>query len=306
MRHFARLTSALFGISLLVVTAGLLVGWLLPASVLAIDPLRRGSRDLALLDYGRRLIAPLTHSAAYERSPAWSPDGAQLAYLAVSDGQQTLWLMQANGFGRRALITSAAGDPDTAALAWSPDGRALAFTAQVSDPARQAIFVLDLETGQQRQITISGINASAPAWSPDGRALAFSWSPVANQEIFVADVNALDLPISTTHVLRRLTSDPGLDSMPAWSPDGRSIAFFSTRDGDSNIYVIDLASGGLQRVTSDPARDTAPFWSPEGHLLFRSYRAQEWAIYRAGSPCGEGGCASERLLSGDFNAAWRP
>jgi TolB protein len=62
---------------------------------------------------------------------------------------------------------------------------------------------------------------------------------------------------------RRLTRNPAEDAEPAWSPNGRSIAFDSSRDGNSEVYVMNADGTGQRRLTQDPADDFFPVWSPE-------------------------------------------
>lgn len=73
--------------------------------------------------------------------------------------------------------------------------------------------------------------------------------------------------------VRQLTDGPGNDMKPAWSPDGRRVAFFSDRDGKEDIYVVDADGRNLRRLTTDPADDREPAWSPDGRrIAFASER----------------------------------
>jgi len=63
---------------------------------------------------------------------------------------------------------------------------------------------------------------------------------------------------------RALTRNSADDSDPAWSPNGRSIAFTTTRDGNSEVYVMNPDGSGQRRLTRDPAEDSFPVWSPGG------------------------------------------
>jgi len=77
----------------------------------------------------------------------------------------------------------------------------------------------------------------------------------------------------------RLTTDPS-DTAPAWSPDGKRVAFISARSGNWELYLIDAAGGKETRLTDNRAVDVAPTWSPNGkQLAFLSNREGGWAIY---------------------------
>ena len=71
-----------------------------------------------------------------------------------------------------------------------------------------------------------------------------------------------------------LVADPAEDRSPALSRDGRQVAFTSTRDGNAEIYVINVDGTGLQRVTNDPHEDDQPAWSPDGSLIAFARQAQ--------------------------------
>jgi TolB protein len=103
--------------------------------------------------------------------------------------------------------------------------------------------------------------------------IAFTSTRDGNWEIYVMNPDGSDL--------RRMTTEPGLDIHPAWSPDGSRLAFVSNRDGNNEIYVMS-ADGSVQRVTNDPGDDQGPAWLPDGKALtFHSYRGGSgWDLYR--------------------------
>jgi Tol biopolymer transport system component len=77
----------------------------------------------------------------------------------------------------------------------------------------------------------------------------------------------------------RVTKDPS-DTAPVWSPDGKKIAFISARNGNWELFVVDVATGKEQRLTDNRAADVGPAWSPDGKkLAFLSNRERAWAIY---------------------------
>src|SRR5215510_9504244 len=82
-----------------------------------------------------------------------------------------------------------------------------------------------------------------------------------------------DSPAPQQRKLWQLTFDPGLESEPTWSPDGRMIAYSSDRSGNFDIWVQPVGEGNPARVTTSEAHDWQPDWAPEGNLLvFRSER----------------------------------
>ncbi len=77
----------------------------------------------------------------------------------------------------------------------------------------------------------------------------------------------------------RLT-DNGNDVRPVWAPDGRSVVFMSTRDGDMELYRLSLVDGSLLQLTDDPAQDGLPAVSPDSNLVvFASDRGGSWRLY---------------------------
>lgn len=82
--------------------------------------------------------------------------------------------------------------------------------------------------------------------------------------------------------LKRLTRDPAAEENPAWSPDGRSIVFSSTRTGKGDIYLMDADGGNLRQITSHPAYEGAPRFSPDGRfVVFEGERDGRSEIFRA-------------------------
>jgi Tol biopolymer transport system component len=156
-------------------------------------------------------------------TPAWSPDGHEIAY-----GGPGIYVMGADGNGRRRL-TRSVGDVQPA---WSPDGRKLAFSRDLFD-----IYVMSAHGTRLRRVAQT--DAGRPTWSADGRKIAFdSDYPTGSYEIYVMNANG-------SHK-RRLKRNNADTADPAWSPNGRRIAFESDHTGSFEIYVIS-ANGSNQR-----------------------------------------------------------
>ncbi len=151
--------------------------------------------------------------------------------------------------------------------AWSPDSRQLVFTDVRSD-----LFFIprpDFEHGDTAfsiddatLIIRSRTQIGAPVWSPDGAYIAYQ------------DERQLYVVTTDGSATRTLISTPDATARdPAWSPDSRHIAFVVDRDGNPEIYVVDVATGALMRITNHPDHDLAPLWSPDGtRLVFLSDR----------------------------------
>ncbi|MBL8156644.1 MAG: PD40 domain-containing protein [Anaerolineae bacterium] len=288
-----RPTAALWGVALLLTAAALLLGRGLPTEEWALDPVIYAIRAVLLLDTRRDLTVRLTQPTVDGISPAWSPDGAQLAYMTIGLSEQQVIVIDAHGGNQRVRFSGPPGDANSGSIAWSPDGTHLAFTGLLD--GRQVIYLDDLDSPDAPQpLTGAFTNALWPTFSADGRELAFSWAPAANQEIFVAELGSVVMPISSDTQLTRVTHDYNLDSFPAWSPDGRWLAFTSDRQGNSEIYVVpaaclsspDPCDARMKRLTDHIARDILPTWSPDGkRLLFTSNRTGIWQVYVLDAKC---------------------
>jgi dipeptidyl aminopeptidase/acylaminoacyl peptidase len=131
-------------------------------------------------------------------------------------------------------------------------------------------------------VTNGAANDELPAWSPGWTWLTFVSDRTGNADIFAirADCNAVRSDERDCGLVQ-LTDDPADDLLPAWSPDGRWIAFVSTRDGNPEIYLMRRDGSDLRRLTDDPGGDWRPAWLPDGSgLVFTSNRAGSNDLYR--------------------------
>jgi TolB protein len=197
----------------------------------------------------------LTHDNAHEKSPAWSPDGRQIAFLATG-----VKVVNADGSGLRRLTRNGW---EASTPAWSPDGRQIAFVSRRD--YNLEIYAMSADGSRQRRLTRNAWRDSDPVWSPDGRQIAF----VSNWQVWVMNADGSGQ--------RRLTHNGARNFAPAWSPDGQRIVF-ERRVGRVN-YGRCNACGRASRFEvwvanpdgSQPrmlARDGAqPSWSPDGEKL---------------------------------------
>lgn len=150
----------------------------------------------------------------------------------------------------------------------SPDGSSVAFDARPGSDDYRILF-RDL-SGQERQFRYQ-IFGELAAWSPDGERLVLRSDPYGLGGLWIS--NRDDSGYA------RLTGN-GSDSFPAWSPDGRSIAFSRLVDGNLDIYTINVDGTNLQRLTTALGQDTLPTYAPNGDIFFRSERGGRWSIWR--------------------------
>jgi TolB protein len=156
------------------------------------------------------------------------------------------------------------------------------------------LIVADADGMNPRVVTESQEPLMSPAWSPDGQSLAYV--------SFEERLPTIYVQVLKTGERRQVSARAGVNQAPAWSPDGKKLALtLSTRDGNLDIYILDLATQAITRITDDPGIDTEPQWSNDGqNLYFTSDRAGGPQIYRIGIHPGD---KPRRLtFQGSYNA----
>lgn len=196
--------------------------------------------DIYVMDADGDNVRRLTNHRSQDRSPSWSPDGRSIAFSSVrdaddgNDGYYEIYVMDSSGDNLRNLTNHPSDDENPT---WSPDGRSIAFDSDrdgIGD-----IYAMDADGGNVRRLTNHRKQDRSPSWSPDGRSIAFSSlrdsDPAIegiNPEIYVMDADGGNV--------RRLTSHNDWDFAPSWSPDSRSVVFYSNRGDNRDVYVIEV------------------------------------------------------------------
>lgn len=226
-------------------------------------------------------------------SPELSPDGSRFMFFSERDLFSIDLFLAETATGKVIRkITDTATDQHFESLqflgsagAWDPSGAR--FVVPAISKGKGILAILNANTGnRERTIEIEGADEVLnPTWSQDGRRIAFSGLVGGFNDLFVHDLQA-----NTT---RRLTSDAFAELDPAFSPDGRSIAFATDRFttkldvldiGDPRIAVMDIETGAVREVGGFAgAKNIGPQWTPDGRsLFFLSDREGVTNVYRLG------------------------
>ncbi len=193
--------------------------------------------------------------------PVWSPDGRYIAFSRFTKEEHGIshgiYIVSAIGGAERKLF---AGLPAHPPLDWSPDGRFIAFTAKEKET--YSLFLLSLETLETRKLSEPPAEHQdwGPAFSPDGKQLAFVRQNSDLGDIFIMAANGGEP--------RRLTFDhAAIPTSPAWTRDGQSIVFSSTRSSIPTLWRIPFKGGSPVQVPQVGVVTMHPSVSPKGHRL---------------------------------------
>ena len=234
--------------------------------------------------------------------PRISPDGRVCAYVVTtidrdeSTYMSAIWMVPVDGSEPPRRFSF--GTRRDASPRWAPDGRRLAFVSNRDDEKAAQLYVIPIEGGEAVKLTDLKESVEDVAWSPDGTRIAFTarvrdseyeeeddrkraprritglmyklenvgWTFDRRRQIFVVPADASAEP-------RQITDGDFEHNGPAWSPDGKRIAFSAARHRDwdikgaSDIYVVGARGGRPRKLTATDANCAQPSWSPDGRRI---------------------------------------
>jgi Tol biopolymer transport system component/serine/threonine protein kinase len=234
---------------------------------IAFQNVERTKFSVKVVNVATRAVTALTDGRFHDLNPVWSHSGKHIYFSSDRGGGLNIWRMEvsANGTPIGAPQQVTMGSGQDLQLAMSPTGEQLAFAIlrQNADLWRLPVSPqTGSATGNPEEVVASTREDSRGAWSPDGTQIAYNSN-------------------------RQVTEGPGGDFQPQWSPDGKRLVFFSSRAGNADIWLVDVATSALTQLTSNRALDINPFFSPDGsHIAFqsdRSGRLEVWVMKSDGS-----------------------
>jgi len=217
-------------------------------------PVTGGPADilLTLLD-GRPATRPARGPDGFaNHSPAISPDGTKIAFTSNQGGQTgyvDVWVVNRDGTGARNLTPNTPRSSEGAPT-WSPNGQSIAFTSDRT--GTNQIFVMNADGTGVRRITFAE-KCDRPTWS-NLNFIAYTLEKPGAKDIAVTDLSRMDMKV--------LTDGFGSNEQPTVAPNGRHVAFVTTRFGKRQIAVVDYPTGKNYRQLTTQGNNTYPNWSP--------------------------------------------
>jgi TolB protein len=251
----------------------------------------RGVKEIYISDYDGENQRRVTTGRSLNITPRWSPDARSIAYTSYRHGAPNIFI---SNIYQGTLDELTKGNAENWLPAWSPDGTRIAFSSPRSGNAE--IYVVNRDGTNLRQITNNPGIDTTPTWSPSGTQIAFVSDRTGTPQIYVVGADGLDLRKITSESyadrptwspapyneiaytsrtgpgndikvkdlasgeVRQLTFGEGTNESPAFAPNGRHIAFMSTRSGKAQIFIIARDGKNLKQVTK-AGNNYQPDWS---------------------------------------------
>ncbi|MGZ4808601.1 MAG: S9 family peptidase [Thermoanaerobaculia bacterium] len=241
-------------------------------------------------------VVRLTRSEGNDAEPAWSPDGRRIAFDSDRENRKGLWLLDPNG-GEPWELTHEAGSISN--FEWSPDSKSIAFVmgdpksaederrTKERDDAHVAgegsrqwhLYIIDVESQRVRRMTRGAFSVDHPSWSPDGKRIVIERMPANGAgDWFRTDLYTLSTEVAcdpnSCPNMTPIVVRPGADAYGHFSPDGKSIAFFSTGGvfdwlHETELYVVPANGGTPRLITHDYNRQPGSIlWTADSRSIY--------------------------------------
>jgi Tol biopolymer transport system component len=250
-------------------------------------------------EFAKKMTDHTEDDSNINMAPTLSPDGDKLVYISDKDQYTNIFLMSA--IDGEILATLVEGQTISefeyvhsfrSQMCWSPDSKYISFTAKAGD--QDALFIFDVnekEIVKRFKFSLDGLYS--PTWSPDGKQIVFVGLKDAKSNLYMLDnVDEIIKDDTEDYEIKNLMDDEWDERHPAWSPDGKYLAFSSDRiDGENpefvnfkygqyDIFLMDMETHNVRRVIKHKAKDQYPVWLPDGDkIAFVSDRDNSENLY---------------------------
>jgi len=278
--------------------------------------------DLFIVDIESKNVVQLTNNSNSKLtniSPMASHTGDKLAFIVAENRGATyfdfpfwtheVFIMDIDGKNKERISSVPMYAGQTRILdhildsqpSWSPDDTKLAYSSNLNslvdklNPDEGEIYVIDLNTYEQKQLTSARGYSEHPTWSPDGEYITFMSDRDGDWDIYYmkSDGSGKDI---------KITNNTSTDRFPCWANQENKIIYHSDRDGNLNLYIYDLDIEEEIQVTNHPADEFTARWSPDDKwIVFSSTRDGDAEIYIMNLETNE----EIKITDNEFEESWQ-
>ncbi|MFN0177414.1 MAG: hypothetical protein ACKVZ0_01355 [Gemmatimonadales bacterium] len=216
---------------------------------------RTGTGDIWVIPVGGGAARQLTHDIRDDGGPRWSPDGKWIAFTSQRGRQTDVWLVPAAG-GTEIRVTDDAAEEGN--LQWVGRSGLLSYHTGITG---DAMWVASASGGPERRLTPDSIRVANLDVSPVAPEIAY-------EVLRGGGVSDLEIMPIAGGARRTLVAGTAINTLPNWSPDGKSIAFLSNRAGNMDLWIVAAAGGEPRQLTDFPTAEANPQWSPDGSSVY--------------------------------------
>ena len=241
--------------------------------------------EVVQADYDGFNVHALTNTHSLCVTPALAPtpskrSGNTLLYVSYELGQPKIFAKSPHD-GHVYRVTLMRGNQLTPAV--SKDGSMIAFCSDITGTADLYVVPFEEDVGSvgkpQQAYHAKGAATACPTFSPDGKKIAFVSNKDGSPKIYIMDVPAPGTKVADLHP-KLITKRCRENTAPAWSPDGKKIAYSAKNQGDRQIWIYDIERDKEEQLTEGKGGKESPSWAPDSlHLVFHGYSAENADIY---------------------------